>query len=279
MKYPKGYMDKSLFKKIIEEISHHSKVSIILHFRGESLLHQEFVSFLRLARKKIKGRILLATNGSLLSKKIAKALIENRIDFISISIDAIDPKVYQIIRRNSDYEKVYTNVMNLINLKRKYHAAGLEIQVSMVETKFNKKDKEKFITFWLSKVNRVRIYPQHSLEGKFGKIERSLHRHLLDKRKPCVNPLTDMGIYWDGRVVLCSHDWNNTDYIGNIRKKTIREIWNSPKYNEIRLLHWKRDFSHLPSCKHCDQWMAKYLPYRVLGELYSRKKKIIEKEH
>jgi radical SAM protein with 4Fe4S-binding SPASM domain len=272
-----GYMRPSLFKKIIDQISLYPETAVILHFRGESLLHPDFCNLLSYTRKKIKGRILIATNGTLLSEKIIHCLTNNKVDFVSISFDAIAPNIYLKIRRGSNYEETFCNIMRLIKLKRHKKAKFPIIQISMVETKLNQKDKYDFVKFWLKKVDRVRIYRQHSKKGRFGNVNINIKRS-SGLRNPCPNLLTDMAIYWNGEAALCSHDWRRKFSLGNLKQHSIIDIWHSKKYKSIRLSHWRRTFKEL-SCKYCDQWLAKYMPHKVIGELYSyRKQKIREGE-
>ena len=127
-------MDIELFKKIVDEAANFLPVSLVPFFRGESFLHPQLFDMLFYAKQKGIRPIQLATNAFFLSPLAAKKLIELKIDFISFSVDVNNPEQYNKIRKNSDYEVVFSNILNFINLKHKLLADLPEIQVSAVKT-------------------------------------------------------------------------------------------------------------------------------------------------
>jgi radical SAM protein with 4Fe4S-binding SPASM domain len=74
------------------------------------------------------------------------------------------------------------------------------------------------------------------------------------ERYPCANVFTDMAINYDGSVGLCRADRHNTFQIGNVRDKTIDEIWNSAKFRRVRQKHLKGTYDNISSCKDCAVW-------------------------
>ena len=68
MHHKKGYMQKELWDKLIEEIHRLSPQSVILPFwRGESLLHPAFADMLTFALDKGQ-KVHFSTNGTLMTK-------------------------------------------------------------------------------------------------------------------------------------------------------------------------------------------------------------------
>jgi MoaA/NifB/PqqE/SkfB family radical SAM enzyme len=62
-----------------------------------------------LIEKNPKCKISVQTNGTILNQKI-KNLLESGNFHINVSVDSANPKVYQEIRRNSDYDKLIENL-------------------------------------------------------------------------------------------------------------------------------------------------------------------------
>jgi MoaA/NifB/PqqE/SkfB family radical SAM enzyme len=57
---------------------------------------------------------------------------------------------------------------------------------------------------------------------------------------------------------MCSNDWHNREILGNVRAQTIREIYNSPRMNEIRELMAQGRFEDIAACRDCSfyhDWM------------------------
>ena len=265
--YKEGFMDRELYQKIIDEMAEYPNIALVPFFRGESLLHPEFIEMLGYAKEKGIKPIQLATTATLLNGKITQSLLDLEIDFISFSLDAFGKEGYEKIRVGANYEKVMENIENFLVERQERGLKRPEVQVSAVETEEAKGKLSEFTSFWLKKVERVRIYKEHSTDGRFGSLDSP---DLKEERKPCLKPLSDMVIYWNGDVALCNHDWNRKEPFGNIRKEGIREVWNGKNYNEIRRKHFENRAEEDPACKDCDHWRLYYLPKRMIGELHTR---------
>ena len=69
--------------------------------------------------------------------------------------------------------------------------------------------------------------------------------------KPCFYPSYDFFIDYNGDVLMCSHDWNKENILGDMNHQSFNEIWTSEKAQESRknLYNNKRNFS---PCNVCD---------------------------
>ncbi len=272
-----GFLEFGLAEKLISEISRLGPVSIVPFFRGEPLLHPRWLDILTMLKDAHTGQIQLATNGSLLDKTTAEKLLDIGVDFISFSLDTTDPEIYEQTRCSADFQKVLDNIFTFIELKEKRGNAFPEIQVSTIETDIYKPCIDKFIRFWQPKVDKVRVYIEHSQDGHPGSISQPLPD--FEERLPCKKVFTDMVIYWDGEVALCNHDWNRQKphLIANINDASISEVWHSAKYEEIRDCHRSGQFDKEPLCEHCDHWKMYYIPNGFLGEVYTRNNPYLSK--
>jgi radical SAM protein with 4Fe4S-binding SPASM domain len=264
-----GNMEWSLYKKIIDEASAYLPVAIVPFFRGEPLLHPQFLRMLKYATEKGLGPIQIATNATLLTENLSKDILHLELDFISFSLNSIDFSLSKNENIRDPY-KVREKVEAFIALKKKLNLKKPTIQVSIVETEKTKEVVKKFVDEWIEKVDRVRVYKEHSKDGQFGSLNSTEGKE--QRRKPCLKVLTDMVIYWDGRVALCNHDWFRKDNIGYAGKKSVKEIWQSNEYHHIRELHYQGRGDEDLSCQGCDHWILYYKPGKMIGELYSKKK-------
>ncbi|MBU2633749.1 MAG: SPASM domain-containing protein [Nanoarchaeota archaeon] len=235
------HMDFKLFKKIIKEAEKYPDRILVLHRRGESLLYPQFKEMLNLVAGKFK-EVQLATNATLLTPDKYESLVKG-LTFISFSIDI--PKEFDKTRLPAKYKDVENKILDFLE----YNNRRIKTQVSMVKTdKTPNESCEIFNKIWTSKVDRVRIYEEHSIEGIFGSL-----RKARSKREPCVMPFYEVLIYYDGKVGRCAHDWSEKDIMGDINTQTIKEIWNNKKYQELRKQHQKIKFKD-EVCKNCDSW-------------------------
>ena len=240
--YPLGNMSLKLFTSVISQLP--SSTVIVPFFRGESLMYPRFVEAMkRLQRFK---SVQLATNGDLLNPENRKAILDACM-FISISL------------HNYLFPKKRGRTLKML---REANGHGLTTQVSIVETYL--KDKQKFVDEWLPYVDRVRIYVEHSHNG-YG----STHLKIDDLGQPCGKPFNEMVVYWDGKVALCCHDWDNNGHLGDLNGQSVEKVWNAQPYRYVRTLHEEGFRTNVKSCENCHQWMADYTPNKILGELYT----------
>ena len=236
----KGYMSFELFKKIIDEVEKYKDTIIVLHRRGESMLHPEFNKMLNYISGKF-SEVQMATNATVLTKDKFEAII-NGLTFLSFSLDI--PKRFNETRLPAKYEKVEKNILNFLE----YNQGRVKTQASMVKT-IDTTDEivEEFIGIWQSRVDRVRIYEEHSSDGNFGSL-----KNPRSERKPCVMPIYEMLIYDNGIVARCNHDWDS-DGMGDVTKNSIKEIWHNEKYKNLREQHVTLKLTD-PVCSKCDSW-------------------------
>src|SRR3989337_2188137 len=93
---PFGYMDISLFHKVIDEsILYGKRLIITINKDGEPLLHPELPRMIKYAKdKKAAYKINFYTNGILLTEEKSLDLIKSGLDTIHISIDALTKETY-----------------------------------------------------------------------------------------------------------------------------------------------------------------------------------------
>lgn len=245
MTYPLGDMSLELLKKILDQLP--SDACVIPFFRGESLIHPRFYGMMKLFRR--FEDVQIATNGDLLTLDNQNAILKS-CSFVSYSLHKFG------------YPDEFMDVVNFLGRARN---SDILTQVSILETMILR-DKELFVEKWLKYVDRVRIYVEHSHVG-FGDVE--LKYQQIRGYGPCCKPFVDMVVYWDGKVALCNHDWDNHDPLGDLNTQTIKEIWNGSKYQEVRNLHKTGFLKAIESCKNCDYWMTDYLPNKMFGEVYT----------
>jgi radical SAM protein with 4Fe4S-binding SPASM domain len=262
-----GDMEPELFYRIIDQMAQHPGTALVPFFRGESMLHPQFLELLTYARRRDIAPIQFTTNATRMTPEISRVLVDLEIDFISFSLDSVDPQVYAAVRRGAKLETVLERIQYFCDYRRQQQADKPRIQVSVVSTRATAAGVQDFVSYWRNEVDRVRVYEEHSQDGNFGSLASSCDRQ-SPQRQACHKPFTDMVVYWDGGVALCNHDWDRQNLLGNLRRQSIAEVWNGANYRTIRKAH-SQDIDRLEKlCRNCDHWRAYYLPDRKVGELY-----------
>lgn len=237
-----GFINVELFKKIIDEASAYPQTIIVLHRRGESLLHPDFNYILCYVAGKFK-EVQIATNATLLDEDKFEPIVK-AVTFISFSLDT--PENYNKTRYPARYDIVEKKILKFLS----YNNGRVKTQVSMVRTeKTCNEEMEKFKRLWKDKVDRIRIYEEHSMGGNFGAT-----RNPRKNRRPCVMPFYELLIYDNGLVGRCNHDWAG-EAMGDLNKDSIAQVWSNEKYKRLRA---EQSFLVIndPVCKKCDSWYA-----------------------
>lgn len=271
METQRGDMDVHLARRIIDEMVEHAPVQVVPFFRGETLLYPHWREILAYMKKQDVGPIQFTTNATLLIPEAASAILDLDLDFISFSMDTTDPELYNSTRKGADYHACLRNVLEFIE-QRNQRASNIRIQVSAVETARHKPYIEEFVAFWRGRVDRVRIYAEHSTNGKPGSIDEAMPS--FEKRMPCKKLFTDMVVYWDGEIAVCNHDWTRLatgTRIANATQTSLATAWNSSPYNALRHCHLIGDFSETGVCEGCDHWKMYYMESGFLGKVYEGK--------
>jgi hypothetical protein len=268
MKGPKGYMEAALFRKIVDEMARVGRVALVPFFRGETLLHPKWAELLGYAQKMGIGPIQFATNATLLNEEAARALLDLELDFVSFSLDSIDPDVYRTVRRGAELEAVLRNIEFFCDLKARSNQRKTEIQVSVVRTDETASGVEDFVAYWNRRVDRVRVYEQHSQDGHFGSLKKKRGEASNEIRTPCFKPFRDMVIYWNGRVALCNHDWDQSRPPGDVNRESIERIWHGEAYRRVRKAHNNNGQGLEPPCAGCDHWRTFSEPERKVGQVF-----------
>lgn len=264
-----GEMSPELFKKLIDEMAEHLPIKLVPFFRGEPLLHPQFIELMAYAKQKGIGPIQVFSNGLDFDEKISEAVIEAGVDFISFSLDTLDDEIYKNSRKYGDLQKSINNVKYLSNLCKKYKSLGKKVpqlQVSTVDLEVYREGQKDFVEFWKPFVDIIRIYEEHDENGGFVDPEVTKALSFLSERQPCRKLFTDMIIYWDGAAALCNYDWNHNVNIGNVSEKSISEVWNSEVYENLRSMHNSGNIDTNIMCSKCEHWKADYLENHYLGK-------------
>ncbi len=250
-KLPKGQMSDSLFHKIVDEIAEHNVTQRISpYLMNEPFFDKTILDKARYIKKNVpKARIVITTNGGLLSKSVVADLVKNNpLRALYISIQGLEKESYEETMRGAlVFEKTKENVEHLIDMRNQY-APDLKIVVTMVKT--NRIDAEAAVKYWKSRG----IDSKYTmLENRGGNTEAFDRLNAGDKRVflDCVRLLKNAYILFNGDMVLCCTDYYKTMVLGNITDSSIAAVWNSEKALKIRRDFLRGDLSEIPLCAEC----------------------------
>jgi radical SAM protein with 4Fe4S-binding SPASM domain len=247
-----GDMELSLYKKTIDEIASESPDTIVRLFNsGEPLMRMDIEELIEYAKIKGIRYVSINTNGVLLTEKRAYNLLKSGLDHIEFSLDAFSEQTYESIKNANFYKRVLDNIANYIKMRDRICTTS-KISVSFVKQKDNYHECDAFFSYWKHKVNYVTLREYHKHCGLVD--GQGQYRNIIKKyRHPCPYLWNRMIVEHTGKVRFCENDWKAEYAVGDLQTHSIKKIWRSGAYRNLRFTHSQGTFDH-PYCKKCTDW-------------------------
>lgn len=257
-------LDIEIHNRVIDEIAINGK-NITQYIRytanGEPLTHPKIYDMLDYSVKNSGTFVTLTTNAKILNESRITKLLESGLHMIDISIDAFKEDTYKNIRVMGDLIVTRQNVNTLLTLKKQIKAKT-KIIVSFIEQPNNSSEIEDFKSYWQEQgVDSVIIRRLHSAAGAVTKIADHLKKDQVNiERYPCLYVWERISIAPNGDVLFCPQDWLHGSKIGTFSESSIKEIWHSKAYTDLRDAHLKNAFANHKFCGNCPDWQQTRWP-------------------
>lgn len=257
----KKQMDWPLFERVCRDAIEFGIPQIGLNRFGEPMLHPRLPEMIAFAKINGAHCVDFTTNGTLLDEDNIHRILEAGLDQIAVSIDGFDQSTYERIRRGASYAQVVAGVHSLLEIREKLKAAT-KVQLNFVCTKETIKEARAFYRYWRKQVDSFFFIPFMGYAGVQGMSPMARPRY----RTKCYMLWYMIVSSVDGQAgVCCQGDPNHELDIGDLKKRTLRDVWNGPEARRIRRIHFERAWKELPVCASCDmtypytRWMQHYL--------------------
>ena len=239
--YPNNneHMSIELYTKIIRELAEeHYQGSLSFSGFSEPLLHKQLDDFIRCTKEWLPNNELrMNTNGDKLTAERVRELYDLGLNTIIISL--------------------YDGPEQIEPFKEMARKAGVPEDWLMLRARFFPEEEG----FGITLSNRAGMVTELEHLG-IKALEEAAER-------PCHYPLYIMMVDFDGRVLLCAHDWGKRLTCGDLNNQTVTEVWSSRITDRARrrLMGGDRKFSPCDVCDvvgtiqgapHRDIWDAYY---------------------
>jgi len=240
-----GIMDLSLFKRVVDECEKNGAKAITLASRGEPTLHPKLPEMLDYLKDKFL-EIKLNTNGTRLNDELCHEIYKSGVNDVVLSIDSEKKELFEQLRKNATFEEVVENVKNLRRIRDQYYPDSKTI-IRISGVKFlPEQNNDKFMNFWKSIADEISI---SSCEERWDTYNNDVKSDFFE---PCTLLWERFYVWFDGTCNPCDVDYKSKLSPGKLSThNSIRSIWNSKEYNNIRLLHIERSRNNLNPCDRC----------------------------
>jgi radical SAM protein with 4Fe4S-binding SPASM domain len=250
-KLPRGAMPRQLFERIVTEIGREGVTTRVSpYLTNEPFLDLEIVEKSRFLRRVVPHcKVVITTNGGPLTAEIVEDIArDNPFRAIYISMQGIEKEAYERTMRGSlVFEETKRNVEYLID-QRNARMPELKIVITMVKTK--EIDAEAAVRYWQSRGVEAKYTVLENRGGNLTQFE-ALLTGQKRRFRDCTRLFKAACITFDGDMVLCCTDYYRTMVLGNVRDRSIREVWNSPRASAIRRDFIRGDLRNNPLCARC----------------------------
>lgn len=236
-----GVMEMALFRKIVDECAELGISHVRLHNYGEPFVDRTLVEKVRYAKQRGISEVGMISNGSLITDEVARGMITAGLDAINISVDASGKETFERTRVGLKYDTVIANIERLLRIRAELGRRRPKLILSFVRQE-NSAEEQAFIAEWGGRADKVHVTDLHNWAG-------TLHQRSL-VTFPCYRQWLTFTILWDGRVSLCCADFDGKQILGDLRTSTIREVWNSEPYRQVRRQHLESGGPDI--CRACD---------------------------
>lgn len=240
-----GYMDMSLFNKVVDEISKNNCKAVTLASRGEPTLHKQFDIMLDKLHEKNIFDVKINTNATMLTDKLIHSILKNKVAVVVFSVDACNKETYERIRVKGKFERVLKNIERFNEIRKSdYPNSITQTRISGVAVE-NTQNPIEMRDYWDKYVDQVSIRREIPRWDSYG-------NKIHNKEGVCNLLYERLYVWFDGTCVPCDYDYKSYLNLGNANNNTIKEIWHGEKYNEIRKIHTSQTRKCLEPCNRCN---------------------------
>lgn len=245
-----AFMSISDFRNIIDQAVQHGAASIKLNYLGEPMLHKDIYRQIHYA--KINGIIdvMMNTNGTALTPKNNRKLLEAGLDKLFVSLDAANPKDFATQRVGASLGQVIDGLYDFIQQRNSINP-GCQVRISMVMYDDPK---------WLDQFKALQIMWKGLVDAVgYG----FFNEHTSDDGRQeypevpgfrCSQPFQRMFLKMNGNVTVCCVDSADEWIMGNWRRTNLKDIWLGDFYENFRRMHRDGHYYDAGMCRKC------YLP-------------------
>lgn len=259
MRRPPCDLSMTHLRKIADECSTEPGSGLMLFFLGEPLLHPELEEMIRYIasvrmRTPVATGFAVQTNGMLLSRDRARRLLEAGLRDFYISLDALDGDLERI-RRGARYDVIERNILDLLDLRRELDFPDAHVYISKLCDDPHAEEVRRFSERWGNLVDNVFLNGISKVPGNaYMAADGEIHTVPADAG-PARNAYCHQGqrllVLSNGDYAFCHGDIDGEFNLGNVRDRSIREVWNSPEIAAIRRQVVAGDMDDLGPCQDC----------------------------
>lgn len=269
------------FQKILNDCGDfEDKFKVLrLYKDGEPLMNKNIYNMISLAKKSgYFESIDTTTNGFLLRKENSHKLVDAGLDLINISVDGLSTEQFlHFTKQKVDFDEFVNQIKYLYQIR-----GNMKIVIKTTSEIVGVENHDRFYEIFepycdkISVENTSPCWPDFDVEERMGiKITEGLYGNEIVDQTACPYLFYSMSINSDMKASACFVDWSRDLIIGDVKKNSVKSIWNSELLNSHRLNHLLGKRKQHGTCGQCGQ-ISHCGPDSIEGDIDLIKKKFQE---
>jgi MoaA/NifB/PqqE/SkfB family radical SAM enzyme len=271
VKQARGFLSWDTFNKVRPFFSTAERV--LFGGFGEPLLHPDYLKMLR-EIKKAGPYVYVFSNGILMKEAVGRALVDEGMDMICISVGGATRETYRKIRGVDAFDNVTDNIRRISEYKKRLGTDLPLLSFNIVAMRSLLGEMEAIVKLahdtgvrhiampnlvaqgpemeqespWLCRDEALAAFANAAdLAMKYGIT--FIPPNLNVEQGRCNALFNRLNINWDGAIMSCAME---RYIVGDLRKQTITEIWNGKGMRELRHKVIAEGFA--ATCPKCTCW-------------------------
>jgi MoaA/NifB/PqqE/SkfB family radical SAM enzyme len=250
---PHGKMEWDLFCKIVDESAHYRVRRISPYLMNEPFVDRDIFRRIRYINEaNPRAKVIITTNGSLLTPGVVEQILDlgGGLHELAISIQGIDPEAYEkTMRGGLRFDRTMANVEHLLSEMLRRQTTRPALWITMVDTEVI--DARKAVEYWRSRGVNARYTMLENRGGNIVDAQSYAHHEQMDYFSDCTRLFKQAYIKFNGDLVLCCTDYEAKIILGNVRDKSLYEVWNGEVASEIRRKFLTNRIGEISLCSVC----------------------------
>ncbi|MEK6972544.1 MAG: radical SAM/SPASM domain-containing protein [archaeon] len=241
----KGMSENHFFLYIIPKV-------IVLHGYGDPLLDKDMTKRVKLMSDRGIPTYFSCNPANIDVKKTID-IFKAGLNYVKYSIDSVEDETHKKIRGPaSNFSESYNKILKILEIKEK---EGLKTNIVITMINFDRLNQQEEYQKLVEKFKDFDVYIYlKSLDQLW--YEKSKQETMsIHWSELCQFPWSSMSIKSDGKIAMCSEDFNNEIILGDSKEQTLLDIWNGEKYIQFRKNHFELK-PGLKCTERCDMKLA-----------------------
>jgi len=252
-------LDLASFERVADQILELGGLKTLnLYMMGEPFVNKSLPDFVRVAKeRRVAERVIVTSNGSLLTEDASRRVLEAGLDYLRISIYGGDAESYaRKTQSKAPLARVHANVARFRALRDEMEAKSF-LYVKMIDSG-DAQENQRFLDLFGPVADETVIESVMNWndpeEGNLAQMDRGelLKSQLFQRKKEvCPFPFYSLVVHADLRVSVCCVDWSKDTVVGDLKQETLGDIWRGQRLRDFQLAHLERRAHELKGCNGC----------------------------